>query len=412
MSTKIPTLGNISKNPEFARVMPYILLVRSLLDGNINTLFGLKYSEIFGIILFSISVFLIIIAAIHLSPIFIFLTVLIMLSSLQGYYNWGDAAFAETIRTVGIFGIIVLAWRSHDIEIQKKFYKFLKIISATNGMLILCQVTFLGGGVSVSNVTRYSGFMYSANTAAILCCCYLLSEVNNLQSTNIYSKLTAIVFSLIGLYFTYSFSGFIFLIFGLYFTIMLSSEKRFTKLWKLTFFVFITATIAISYTSGLRNKYFVVVQPVLDGNASGRSSIQWRIDAWKEFWPYFIENPLFGQGFGATKNFNLAGIFMPHNEFLRFLVEVGILGTSVFILIYSAIIIRLRRNWHLDKQPVTRYALVLLFAWVTSSISENSFTYTVPQYVLGASIGFALGTEKSKSNMYRPYRISSQDIPK
>jgi len=391
-------------------LVPSLLVLRTLIDGNSRVFFGLKLTEMFGLLLFIFSLAFILKFSIKGYPAFLLIPSVLLLSSIQGFYNWGEESLQEASRTLGILGLVLLTWRDVPGDNIDRFFKALKLISVANGILIICQFSFLGGGVFVSNVNKFSGFMTSANTAALLFGCYLISEANKLHSRSRFPRFLAIQISFFGLFLTYSFGGFIFLIVGIYLTILVSKQNRFQNFLKFFLVLIIGVLIAFANSSGLRGKYFSVLAPIFSNTADSRSSVQWRFDAWKSFIPFFTESPIFGQGYGSTQNLNMAGRFLPHNELIRLLVEVGLLGTAILIIMYFVLIFRLRKIWRATGSPVSRYAMVLTITWAVSALSENSFTYTVPQYVLALSIGFSLsiGYRSDLHSYGSPYTQSNR----
>lgn len=375
---------------DLVALVPSLLVLRVLIDGNSSVFFELKLTEMFGLLLFILSLVLILKFSIKGYPAFLLIPSLLLLSSIQGFYNWGAESLQEASRTLGILGLVLLTWRDVSGDNVNRFFKALKLISVANATLIICQFSFLGGGVFVSNVNKFSGFMSSANTAALLFGCYLISEANKLHPRSRFPRFLAIQISFLGLFLTYSFGGFIFLIVGICITILVSKKNRFRNYLIFFFVLIIGVFIAFANSSGLRAKYFSVLAPIFSNTADSRSSVQWRFDAWKSFIPFFTESPIFGQGYGSTQNLNMVGRFLPHNEFIRLLVEIGLLGTAILIFMYVVLIFRLRKIWRATGSPVSRYAMVLTITWVISALSENSFTYTVPQYVLALSIGFSI----------------------
>jgi O-antigen ligase len=132
---------------------------------------------------------------------------------------------------------------------------------------------------------------------------------------------------------------------------------------------------------------------VLSGNATGASSLQWRFNAWSALWQFFIDKPIFGQGFGATRNLNLAGAFLPHNEYLRLLIETGIVGIMFFAVFSFSIFFKVYVNVKKTLSELQLITFSLLIAFYINAFSENTFTYTVPMYVLALFVGSCYSQE-------------------
>ncbi|AXG09704.1 O-antigen ligase family protein [Haloplanus rubicundus] len=118
-------------------------------------------------------------------------------------------------------------------------------------------------------------------------------------------------------------------------------------------------------------------------------SLQGRINMIKESRILFIENPIFGHGIGSFKSMYELGSFRyPHNIFLEFLVEAGLIGFVLFtsyILTIFTIIIRFGRNNPIYSGLILSVLVFsLLNAMVSGDIPSNNkiFVYSVTAFSL------------------------------
>jgi len=69
---------------------------------------------------------------------------------------------------------------------------------------------------------------------------------------------------------------------------------------------------------------------------------EWRIYYWKYVWQTFTKKPILGYGIGTSKLAIYQNIhrkaLIPHNDYLRLLVEVGIIGFSLYIISFGFLI--------------------------------------------------------------------------
>lgn len=83
-------------------------------------------------------------------------------------------------------------------------------------------------------------------------------------------------------------------------------------------------------------------------------------------------------------------IVWPHNDYLRVLVEYGMFGLILFLLLYAVLIIMAYRTWRRSSGPVKPIALSLIavsLAYLIVSFTDNLFAMTVNQVYFFAIAG-------------------------
>jgi len=111
----------------------------------------------------------------------------------------------------------------------------------------------------------------------------------------------------------------------------------------------------------------------------GGESLFWRFEMWKELLPAFKDKPFWGFGAGTAANVSLLytkfGWNIPHNDYLRILVENGLIG---FVLYMVFFISNLRASFR-DKKfiPENGYfnicTIVLIVSYLILSSAANVF---------------------------------------
>lgn len=113
-------------------------------------------------------------------------------------------------------------------------------------------------------------------------------------------------------------------------------------------------------------------------NMSGRSAA----------WTFFLEkveiNPFFGQGLGAVTNLtkdetysNLSFFVVPHNEYIRFLVDFGIVGTAAVIIGLILWFFRINSKLQPNQKKTLR---AIFFSLAIYSFIDN--TFSTPQFTV------------------------------
>lgn len=125
---------------------------------------------------------------------------------------------------------------------------------------------------------------------------------------------------------------------------------------------------------------------LFDGaSASGSAvdSLDWRLNAWGVLAARVWENPIFGFGYGATTSETLLIGYIPHNEYLRSLVEMGIVGTAVIAIICVAGLsaqARRLRDERFGSAPALVFAIGV--GLCVNAIAANTFLYPMPSYLM------------------------------
>jgi O-antigen ligase len=113
------------------------------------------------------------------------------------------------------------------------------------------------------------------------------------------------------------------------------------------------------------------------------SSLAWRLKKWKTLMPEWERSPVFGQGLGTTTTTEAtaANRFAgkpPHNEYLRYLVETGVVGVMMLL---GALVILIRGLLRRRRIPGTldagtlnapALALVIVIGCLVNSLADNT----------------------------------------
>jgi O-antigen ligase len=114
------------------------------------------------------------------------------------------------------------------------------------------------------------------------------------------------------------------------------------------------------------------------------TSLAWRLHKWKTLLPQWESSPLLGQGLGTTSTGEGApgdryAFKPPHNEYVRYLVETGVLGFLVLLAALALLVRALARMRRLggERSEGTRnaasFALVIVFGCLVNSLADNTF---------------------------------------
>jgi O-antigen ligase len=142
------------------------------------------------------------------------------------------------------------------------------------------------------------------------------------------------------------------------------------------------------------------------------SSLSWRLHKWKTLLPEWEGSPLFGQGLGVTTTTDaspanpFAG-YPPLNEYVRYLVETGVIGLTVLLCALSLLVLRLLRMRREPDAPKASYqnapslAIAILVGCLVNSLADNTFLNTPTSYAAALIIAAVLSAAALKPRRTR-----------
>lgn len=332
----------------------------------------------------------------YLTRIILFVS-LSLISAIFGSYQFGPSPVEEAVRFSSVIAVFTIFYSSDQIIKEKTIVVFLWIVCITNTGFQLIQQSS-GSGLFVNQVWRFSGFFAHPNTAAIVYAISIVLTLNSLLSRRATRPLIYIIFlniCLIGLALTLSVGGMLTTICSVAVLLVKYSRRRAWSFWLLASAV-TSASASIAFP-GLVTRFTSLANSSSYVLGDQTNSLVWRSAHWQQFLPHFFDNPVFGIGFGSTTSGLLtADGLWPHNEYLRFMIECGLVGLIVLFISTFGLLKRVRIAAHFSDNwaaPVTFSCLVGL---LVNAITENTFTYTSPMVLLAVLIATSLKTQDLK----------------
>jgi len=133
-------------------------------------------------------------------------------------------------------------------------------------------------------------------------------------------------------------------------------------------------------------------------HGQANTSLAWRLLKWQTLLPEWEASPLFGQGLGTTvtaegTSNNGTAQNLPHSEYVRYLVETGVVG---LITLLWAVFILIRRLARSRATPGTRNAgalgAAIVVGLLVNAIGANTLLYTTSAYATALVIGAVLSS--------------------
>jgi O-antigen ligase len=121
---------------------------------------------------------------------------------------------------------------------------------------------------------------------------------------------------------------------------------------------------------------------------NSQNSLQWRFNNWHLLIDIWKQRPWFGWGLGSTDSFIQPLNNPPHSEYVRSLVETGIIGAILMTVLIVSMI-----RYFFARGRFTAAARAIVVATLCDALAANTLSYTPMMFyfaaIVGASIAFA-----------------------
>lgn len=294
---------------------------------------------------------------------------------------------AELLSFVVLFVLIVDSLRAEkDIRRMVKFLVLSSLVPLSVGLVQVCS-NFDLSVFSLEPSFRVSATLTHPNAYAFYLVMIIVLSVSLFIQTKSGTHRSLLFFLiallLVSLVFTYTRSAWIGLALAVLGVAILKNRKLLIVA-PLTFYGLMLAFPFISL------RFDALFNPEL----FRYTSLAWRIELWSASIPYFLSHPVFGNGFGT---FQLIGFQIDdwsaaaHNDYLRLLVETGIIGLSGFLILLVSLArlgIKTRRK-DTDRYfgYITTGFVCFLSAYVLMSFTDNLFNHGGVQWYFWAYAG-------------------------
>jgi len=362
-----------------------LLIARVFLDGYYNfKLFGLPVSGYLSTLIILVFANFIFTSKIRPPAPFALAILAIVASSFYGFIGFGLEPVFEGVRFISVICVFYLALASKTtIRIQTLTLAISLISSVNIGFQTLQQSN--GEGLFVGNFWRFPGLFAHPNTAALfygmnfILASYQLITREGLKPL---PALGSLVLSLSGLALTLSIGGIVFTLVGvtsLLVTMNIPTRRKFASVMLVFSGLGVSALVFPNAIQRLAT--FTSSEAYVYSDQT--NSLVWRLNQWQQYLEVFFAHPVFGLGFGSSTSGQLVpNGLLPHNEYLRFLVEAGFVGLVCGLLFLGRLTWKLflasrqKMNW------AAKCTFALLLGLMVNAITENTFIYSVPMFIV------------------------------
>ncbi len=159
--------------------------------------------------------------------------------------------------------------------------------------------------------------------------------------------------------------------------------------------------------------YFLVPIPVIKERISDIvslepfSSLMWRLHLWQKMVPFFFQKPLAGYGLNSFQflsrqlhGLSLAPVPEAHNDYLRLLIETGIIGLVLYLNIYMRMLVFYFKQYmnqkDKDLKSLNLVTALIIIVFLLASGGDNLLRMTALEWPLYALMGGLAALEAKK----------------
>jgi O-antigen ligase len=142
---------------------------------------------------------------------------------------------------------------------------------------------------------------------------------------------------------------------------------------------------------------------VTHDRGTAKTSLAWRLYKWETLLPEWERAPILGQGLGSTTtqegttSENITAGKVPHNEYLRYLVETGAVG---LMLVLGGLVVLLRRLGARRGVPGApeggTLGVAVVIGCMVNALADNTFLYSTTGYAVALIVGAVLSMPPSE----------------
>lgn len=373
-------------------ILVIVVSTRALIDGMFNfSVGGTTATAVAGVTLVALGIAIAIRGGRGVLTAVLILLALVVSNSFA-VTTFGSGVRDEIIRTASIISVVLIVLNSRTDFSLARVGTAVQVIAAIPAFVAVFQAV-TGTGLVVEGVVRPAGTLAHPNSAAVLfgvaatATLMLLSKGKTSKPLGL-GLLILFCSALLG---TASMGG---LLTFVVMTLALAVFSRTVSVKKRAAYILLLVITALVFVASPIGAQRIGELSDLDisGSRSSANSLEWRIGNWQRILDYWHESPAFGQGFGATTTGAMMNGFLPHNEYVRLLIEIGVIGCAFGVLAVLALACQLFRAAHQGNESAGLAALgIALFAgMIVNCFGANTLLYSVPTYAGAILISAAL----------------------
>ncbi len=323
---------------------------------------------------------------------------------LLSIYNFGFEGLLGVREWVRLFTIFMIFLLSFNFTNRNNRVKFLNVLFLS--LLIPLSVGFYQlithSGSTAGGIYRIYGTLNNPNPFALYLIAFVGLTYWKLTTTKHKFWFFLLLLEIGCLIATFSLGGYV--MFGILALFLLLKAKKGQKIIITFLIIGFVLTVISSPQFQVRWKRIkkINISKTIEEKEPVESITQ-RIIIWYHLLSLWKEKPLLGYGLQTASSINpfekYEGIgYDPHNDFLKYLVETGLIGLLFYIIFIILVGSQIYQGYRFSTDLRFKSLLFILFAvfvaWQIGSLAENFIASTTFQYYFWAILGIALKSKR------------------
>lgn len=394
VSPEISIIAFISVRPLLDTFNTYTVVSYQNFSLNLNAILGLAIF-LFGIVLIIYRKMSLKIPGITILPFFLFFGVISVFVSEHPIIS-----LEEILKILGIFILYIIAYNWAKNAQLTKNIKYAILVSSSVPILVSFWQLFTQSGLNYGLLNnRVFGTFVHPNILGF----FLVIIIALLLSEYLISKNKKILYLfipvLIPFIFTYTRGAWL----GLAVLLCVLGAMIYRKQLIIALAVIILLFLSLQAAQFIAVNQFdydlkdIPLYARLMTRGEEDDSIAWRLKVWNEMSPLIWQAPLTGHGLGmypylrSNQTIDIYEATEAHNDYLRLAIEVGLLGTAAYVLLWMTILRKNLRTFFATKSRKEKIrpaiACGLIISFLIMSFADNILEATAVMWVFWTVLG-------------------------
>ncbi len=312
------------------------------------------------------------------------------------YHGLGTETIRESVREISILAVGLIAYNSRGALSMSVVVRIIQIAAIFSALLAIDQF-LTHTGIAINGEIRSNGTFVHPNGAAMF---FAIACTGSVWRFADYGRgrldaLLAVIFAAATIS-TFSFSG----LGALVAMLATFGTLRGESLRRTLGFYAVAALVVVGFLATPLGSERLADQTSTDLGAAhshetSTTSLGWRFYKWELLLSEWEQAPVLGRGIGTTvtavgHSEDVTSGQVPHNEYLRYLVETGIVGLVIVIAAIVLLLRALARRRAATGSSIAMLGTAVVVGCLVNGLADNTFLYTTTGYAAALVIGAAL----------------------